>query len=261
VDPIVTIVRIGDVARPIGSYGLMMVLSILVGTSLAVRAAARARLDVGLVIATLGYTCTAAGAGAFGLFVAIEWIRTGSPLGALSEPGLVFFGAPLLGGVALYFSTRAFRLPFGVLLDLGVPAIASAHAVGRLGCFLGGCCYGAPFSGPWAVTYTHPFAPAAHPAIPRHPTPLYESGALLVIALVFALAPPSKVGAGRRLLLYGLLYGALRFTVELFRGDDVRGVFFDGALSSSQLIALGVFFGALIALAFRRPLPAGPRTA
>lgn len=260
-DPIVTIVRIGDTARPIGSYGLMMVLAILVGSGLAVRAAARARLDVGLVIATLGYTVTAAGAGAFGLFACVEWIRTGDPTRAFEQPGLVFFGAPILGGIALHLSCRAFSLPFGQLLDLGTPAIAVAHALGRFGCFLGGCCFGRPWDGPWAVTYTHSLAPAAHPSVARHPVPLYEAGGLLLLALAFTLVAPSRIGRGRRLLLYAVLYGALRFGVELFRGDAVRGVFLGGAISTSQIIALVVSALALAGLHATRPLPPTPGTA
>jgi len=261
VDPIVTIVRIGEVARPIGSYGVMMVLAVLVGSTLAVRAAARARLDTGLVIATLGYTCTAAAAGAFGLFFAVTWIETGTPAGAMEQPGLVFFGAPILGGIALYASCRSFRLPFGTLLDLGTPAIATAHALGRLGCFLGGCCYGAPSSGAWAVIYTHPLAPASHPSIPRHPAPLYEAAGLLFLALVFAAVPHTRIGRGRRLLVYGLLYGLLRFVVELFRGDAVRGIYFAGALSTSQLIAILLSLVAILALYLTRPLPVAAQTA
>ncbi len=260
-DPIVTIVRIGDTVRPIGSYGLMMVLAILVGSGLAVRAATRARLDAGLVIASLGYTVTAAGTGAFGLFALVEWIRTGDPTTALHQPGLVFFGAPVAGGVALYLSCRAFSLPFGRLVDLGTPAIAVAHALGRFGCFLGGCCYGAPWDGPWAVVYTHPLAPAAHPSVPRHPVPLYEAGGLLLLALLLSLTPPKRVGDGRRLLLYALAYGALRFGVELFRGDAVRGLYFGGALSTSQLIALAVAALALAGLYTKRALPSATGTA
>jgi len=261
VDPIVTIVRIGDVARPIGSYGLMMVLAILVGTSLTVRAAARARLDVGATIATLGYTCTAGAAGAFGLFVIVEWVRTGTPMTALTQPGLVFFGAPIAGGVGLYLSCRAFDLPFGKLIDLGTPAIAVTHAIGRLGCFLGGCCFGAPHSGPWAVLYSHSLAPAAYPSILRHPAPLYEAAGLLLLAIAFAVVPARQIGHGRRLLLYGVLYGALRFVVELFRGDAVRGTYFDGAFSTGQLMAVALSILAVVGLAITRPLPAAARTA
>ncbi len=253
-DPILTVVELGDVARPIGNYGVMLTVAILVMTGLVVRAAARARLDVGATIATLGFVCAGAGTGAFLLFALVEWVRTGSLLGAITQPGLVFFGAPAGAAVALYLSCRAFGLPLGLLADLSPPGLAASHAVGRLGCFLGGCCYGAPSEGPLAVLYTHPLAPGAHPSILRHPTPLYEGAGLLVLALVFAVVPLGAIGAGRRLLAYGAAYGALRFVIELFRGDAARGVYFGGAVSTSQLVALLLVSGSIAALLLR-PLP------
>ncbi len=84
---------------------------------------------------------------------------------------------------------------------------------------------------------------------------------MLLLALAFALTPPSEVGRGRRLLLYAVLYGILRFGVELFRGDAVRGVYLGGAVSTSQVIALAVTALALLGLHFTRPLPTSPRTA
>ncbi|MBW2463779.1 MAG: prolipoprotein diacylglyceryl transferase [Deltaproteobacteria bacterium] len=246
--------ELGDVARPIGNYGVMLTVAILVMTGLVVRAAARARLDVGATIATMGFVWAGAGTGAFMLFVLVECLRTGTAMGAITQPGGVFFGAPAGAAVALYLSCRAFGLPLGVLADLSPPAIAASHAVGRLGCFLGGCCYGAPSDGPLAVIYTHPLAPGAHPSILRHPTPLYEGAGLLVLGLVFALVPLGAIGSGRRLLVYCAAYGALRFVIELFRGDAVRGVYFGGVVSTSQLVALALVLGSVAALLLR-PLP------
>lgn len=251
-DPIVTVLRFGEVERIIGSYGVMLSVTILVASVIAARAAERAKLDVGTTIASLGLVTGGAAAGAFGLFAIVEWIRTGDPTTAFSQPGGVFFGAPIGGGIALVLSCRAFGLPLGRLVDVGVPAIPAAHAMGRIGCFLGGCCYGAPWDGPFAVTYTHPLAPAAHPPVPRHPAPLYESLGLLVLALAFTLVPPRRVGSGERLFAYFVAYGVLRFTVELFRGDAVRGLFFGGRVSTSQIISAAVAALALAALVVTR---------
>jgi prolipoprotein diacylglyceryltransferase len=79
-----------------------------------------------------------------------------------------------------------------------------------------------------------------------HPLPLYEAALLFALAFVFALLRVRGPGSGRRVLQYAAAYSALRFALELLRGDDVRGVFFGGALSTSQLIAAAV----LTALAF-----------
>ncbi len=258
-DPVVTILRVGEVERIIGSYGVMLSVAIVVISLITTRAAARAGLDVGATIAAIGLTAGAAAAGSWLLYVAVEWVRTGSPLAAIAQPGLVFFGAPLGGVPALYFACRKLELPMGRLVDLAVPAVPAGHAMGRLGCFLGGCCYGRPWDGPFAVTYTHPLAPAAYPPLPRHPTPLYESAALLVLALVFALAPMRGVGRGRRLCAYLASYGAVRVVVETFRGDTVRGLFLGGAVSTSQILGVLVLAAGLAGLVWtRRREVAGP---
>lgn len=243
-DPIVTVLRFGDVERVVGGYGVMLTVALLVASVIATRAAARAGLDVGATIAAIGLTAGAAMLGSWLLYAAVEWARTGSPLAAVEQPGLVFFGAPLGGALALWIACKKLGLPLGRLVDVAVPAIPAAHAMGRLGCFLGGCCYGLPWDGPWAVTYTHPLAPAAHPPVPRHPVPLYESAVLLVLALVFALVPLGEVGRGRRLAAYLACYGGARIVLELFRGDRVRGLLLDGAVSTSQLIGAAVAIAA-----------------
>ena len=113
--------------------------------------------------------------------------------------------------------------------------------IGRIGCFLGGCCFGAPFDGPWAVVYSDPLAPAAFEAgVPRHPSPLYEAGGLLVLAVALALRPPRHPGSGQRLARYVAAYSVLRFAVELTRGDAIRGVGPGGVSTSMVLAALAL---------------------
>jgi len=247
-DPIVTILRLGGIERPIGSYGVMLAVAILVGGTLAARGASRARLDPGAALAAIGFGTSGAFVGAWLLFVLVEWGRTGTPVNALVQPGLVFFGAPIGGAIALLLACRRLELPLGRFLDAITPSLPAAHGMGRIGCFLGGCCFGKPWDGPWAVTYTHPMAPAAYPSVPRHPVPLYESGLLLVLAFAFVLWPPSRVGRGRRLLGYLLAYGVVRLVTEAFRGDRVRGLWLGGRVSTSQIIAALVVAGAAAAL-------------
>lgn len=229
--------------RPIGSYGVLFALGLLLGGALFVHRAARAKLDPGRVVAALALGIAGALAGAWLLFAIIEAVRTGDPLAALTSGGRVFFGGLLGGVVAFVLAARALRLPVATLADSGAPALPLGHAIGRLGCFLGGCCYGAPSDGPLAVTYTDPSAPAAHPMVPRHPWPIYESAALLVISAVVALVPSSRLARGApgaRFALYAVLYGLVRVALEPLRDDPVRG-FVLGA-STSQIV------GALVAL-------------
>ncbi len=236
--------------RAIGSYGLMVALG-LAATSLVVLASVhRARGDVGASAAVLAITVAGGLAGAWLTFGAVEWARTGTLDAVRAGGGLVFFGAVPGAALACFAAGRALRVDILAALDRSIPGLAAGHALGRIGCFLGGCCYGTPFDGPWAVVYTDPIALAAHPPVPRHPTPLYEAAGLLAIGLAFALVPPRRVGDGRRTLAYFVVYAILRLATELVRGDAIRGVWH--GVSTSQLVAGFVLVTALPLLARHR---------
>ncbi len=249
--PIVTEVDLFGVRRPIGGYGLAVAIGVFLTCALIARVAHRQRADVGATIATLGYSAGAGFAGSWLMFVIVEWARTGDPMTGLRNGGLVFYGAVPTAAIASYLSARSFALPYLRILDLSVPAIAAGHAIGRVGCLLGGCCFGSEWHGPWAITYTDPMAPASHPSVPRHPTPLYESFGLMALAFAFALMPVKHVGSGQRVLLYAASYAILRFLVETTRGDRIRGVFFD-ALSTSQISSIALFAFAVVMIARHR---------
>jgi phosphatidylglycerol:prolipoprotein diacylglycerol transferase len=169
----------------------------------------------------------------------------------------MFYGGAGAGTLAYAWLASRFGIPAGNALDLALPGFPIAHAIGRIGCLLGGCCYGAPSARAWAIVYTHPLAPAAVSAVPRHPWPLYEALALLALACAFARPPRIAAPAGVRAARYVLLYAAVRCSLEPLRGDAVRGVFLDGLVSAGQLCALAT---ALIALGFllRRPQAGQP---
>lgn len=255
--PILTVLQLGDRQLPVASYGVMLCLAIAVASAGALRAAVRAQLDAGACIAAIGVAVAAAFAGAALLHAAVQCIRLGSLHALLQPPGLSFFGAALGAGAALTLLGPSLGLPVLAVADRAVPAFCLAHALGRVGCFLGGCCFGLPSHGPFAVRATHPLSPAAALHAPLHPLPLYEAAGLLLLAAAFAALPVRTPGSGRRVLAYAAAYSALRLALEPLRGDAVRGVFFDGALSTAQLIAAAVLIacGALW-LRQRRMLPA-----
>lgn len=234
--PVLFEIAFAGVVRPVGGYGVAVVLGMLLTGILTVRAASRARQDVGAVAAVCGYTVGAGLVGAWLAHLAVEWARTGTASHALaSGGGLVFYGAVPTGALAAWLGARGLGVSFAKMVDLAVPGIAAGHALGRMGCFFGGCCFGAPTTGPFAVAFTHPLAPAAHPPVPRHPVQLYEAAGLLLLAMAFAVVPIRRAD-GRRALGYVIAYGALRFVTEMLRGDASRGLW--GVLSTSQIVAI-----------------------
>lgn len=255
-DPILTVLRLGEIERPIGTYGVLIATGIVIGSFLAARSAHRAHIDVGATIAVIGFSVGGGLVGSYLVFWLVELLRTGSPMTAIESPGLVFYGGPLGGALALLWSCRKLNVPTGRLLDVAIHGLPAGHAIGRLGCFFGGCCYGRFWEGPWAVRYTHPIAPASVPAIFRHPTPLYESLLLMALAWVLLLWRPAEVGRGARAGVYMVGYACIRLVTELYRGDSVRGMYFGGAVSTSQLISMGLFIGGCIVIfVARRPRP------
>lgn len=234
---------------PIGSYGVLLVLALGFGAWLALRQGKRAGLEEGALISGLALAVGGGFLGAFVLSIAVRFIQLGSLQAAIAQPGIVFFGALSGGALALAAAARCFALPVGATLDAMLPALPVGHAIGRVGCFFGGCCYGAPSALPWAVRYPGE-------TIARHPWPLYEAAALCVLAIVFWGRAPAQHVPGRRAVCYTLCYACLRLVLELLRGDAVRGVF--GVVSTSQVFAGMVIAACCVALHKLRPatLPA-----
>jgi phosphatidylglycerol:prolipoprotein diacylglycerol transferase len=251
VDPIFTIVRLGELERPIGNFGILLAVAMLVCAAVATRAAHRAGLDAGSAIAACGFGAAGSLIGASGLYYVVEAIRKGSLTAAFDTQGIVFYGAPLGGGLALYLACKKLDLPFLRFLDLAVPGVPMAHAMGRLGCFLGGCCFGKPYDGPFSILYTHPLAPAANPSVFRHAVPLYESSLLLLLAAFLLFWPKRKVGSGESVGYYFAAYAVIRVLTETFRGDGVRGLWL--GVSTSQWISAAMFaFGVAVVVRARR---------
>ena len=159
---------------------------------------------------------------------------------SLLRSGGVFYGGLIAASLTCIYQLRKHKLPLWKSGDLFAPGIALGYMVGRLGCFMAGCCYGKPTQVAWAVTFTDPAAAmnvGTPLGVPLHPTQMYESLAGLVI-LVVAARPPSAAArptTGGRSGASCFLYGVSRFVIEFFRGDD-RGM--AGMFSTSQLISL-----------------------
>ncbi len=235
----------------VGSFAVMLALAIAVGTVVGVRGARRAGVPLLDALSLAGYSSAAGFLGARLLYGLVVLAETGSFRAAMAHGGYVFYGAPLFGGLAFVLASRSMGLPILRITDSAIAAVPLAHGVGRLGCFLAGCCYGTSFDGAWAVTFTDPGAPGAHPSIPRHPVQLYEAASLFAIGALFVLFPPRHVGTGRRTWLYVGTYGALRFAVEGLRADPTRGTVL-GVVSTSQAISALAVLGAALAFAASR---------
>jgi phosphatidylglycerol:prolipoprotein diacylglycerol transferase len=252
--PVLTTLRVGGAELPIASYGVLLTCALLVGALGTLRATRLATagppMELGAVISALGLAIGFGFAGAFLVHAAAQLARTGSIATALAQPGVSVLGALLGGAAAVLWSARWLGLSAPRLLDAAVPWIALAQAIGRVGCLLGGCCYGHASHAPWAMRYPDPSSASGFVA--RTPVPLIEALALLCLAALYLRLPAPLANAwrapGTRAASYLALYAALRLVLEPLRGDSVRGVYFGGALSTAQLIACAVLAGSLLFL-------------
>ena len=142
--------------------------------------------------------------------------------------GFVFYGGLIFGlTYFLIFSLWLKKFDFKKSYLL-VPGLVFGHAIGRIGCFLAGCCYGSQCDLPWSMTIE---------GVHRHPVQLYETIYLLAFG-IFILRSSKKVQLQSSIASIYLIYYSLgRFILEYFRGDDIRGVFWLN-LSTSQYISV-----------------------
>jgi len=230
------LIRIGPIT--IHTYGFLIATAFLLGLWLALRQAAREGLSKEKITDIGFYALFAGIIGSRIFFIATEWEHFSShPADMLKiwEGGLVFYGGVIFAiPVAVWYARKQ-----GLLLwqtaDIWAPSIAVGHAIGRLGCFCAGCCYGLPTDLPWGVTFNNPETLAIR-GVPLHPTQLYESAAELLNFVILLAVRRRKAFHGQLFWVYVLNYAVIRALIELFRGDSERGFILPG-ISVSQGIS------------------------
>ncbi|MPZ17758.1 MAG: prolipoprotein diacylglyceryl transferase [Luteitalea sp.] len=224
------------------TYGLLLAAAYLAGLQLALVRARHRGLDANRVMDLGLWIIIAALVGAKLLLVITDFeyfVANPRDLVSIVRSGGVFYGGLILAVIVGLWYMRRHQLPTWTTCDVMAPGIALGHVVGRLGCFLAGCCYGKPTSAPWGVMFTDPFAHdnvGTPLGVHLHPTQLYEAGAeLIILVVLLATERRRRPFAGRTFWLYMLLYGVSRFIIEFFRGDP-RGMV--AGLSTSQFISV-----------------------
>jgi phosphatidylglycerol:prolipoprotein diacylglycerol transferase len=265
-----------ELRLPVHGYGVLIAAAFMSGVWLAQREARRRGQDAERLADLAFWVLVAALVGSRVYFILVnfgEYFDPGrflvaTPVGriprvlAFWEGGLVFYGGFIGAVLAAVVYMRRHRMPFLAYADTMIPSVAFGHFLGRLGCFLAGCCWGglAHTDLPWAVRFPpesmayQAFLDRPDPAsylasggattLPLHPTQLYEAfGELALFVLLVFLVRPRKRFHGQVLATWLLAYAALRTVVELFRGDLERGVYLGlgaGQWTSFVIFSVGV---------------------
>jgi phosphatidylglycerol:prolipoprotein diacylglycerol transferase len=247
------------------TYGLLVALGFLAGLWVATRLARRANLNTEAIFNLGFYSALAAMLGAKIMMILVDlpyYTQQPGEIFSLAtlQAGGVFYGGLLAALAVAAWYMRRTQLPGLVTADVFAPGIALGHAIGRLGCFAAGCCYGVESHLPWAVRFTNPDSqlPRGLLGVPIHPTQLYESFAEFLIFGILYWRIRKAHTPGTIISLYLMLYSTARFIVEFFRFHE-QGNLWGGPLDTSQWLSILLFLaGASYFVMTRRRVVAEP---
>jgi phosphatidylglycerol:prolipoprotein diacylglycerol transferase len=236
--------HIGNFNMP--TYGLLVSLGVLLGLWISVRNSQKQGIDpdqawnLGIIVVMCGIV------GAKVLYIIVDWSDYAAHPGEIFSLNTLQAGGVFSGGLIGAFAAAAWyirrhRMPALATCDAFAPGLALGHAIGRVGCFAAGCCFGKPTDHFWGVTFTNPIA---HELVGTpigealQPTQLFESAVELANFFILAWMLKRKKFDGQVIGTYFFLYGIARFFLEYLRGDPGRGEVFGGIITGTQLVAL-----------------------
>lgn len=222
------------------SYGVMLVLAFFISSYLACRQAPKSGIDPNKLFNLCFYVFIAGIIGSRALYVInnfIYYLKHPLETVMLQHGGMAIFGGITFGFVCAWLYIRRNKMDLFATLDLLAPFIALGQSIGRIGCFLNGCCYGResafglyfPSSGKVLI-----------------PTQLYSSLLLFLIFLALRFMQNRKHLPGQVLYSYLFLYSIKRFTIEFFRNDSPRIL---AGLTIFQLLSIAMFLLSVVLLA------------
>ncbi len=236
----------------IHSYGLMLGIAFLIGSTLFSKELKRQKKDenAGITITFLAIIGGLLGAKLF--YIIEEWnFGTGGVLSSyfksdvlFSPAGLTFYGGLIIAIIFIYLYCRTKNLKLLMIFDSMAPAVMLGYGIARIGCHLSGDgCYGLPVNGTmWeflGYSYTKGIIPT-HPGVLVHPTPLYEMAVSILIFFFLMYFRKKTKYYGQLFFVYLIFSGAERLLVEFIRlNPKVIFVFTQAQLISIIMIVFG----------------------
>lgn len=219
------------------TYGFFAAAAFLAASFLITKEAARRGMNAESISAFTLYILISGIVSARLLYVVLNWSDFAAhPLEIikLNHGGLIWFGGFIGALVFGIFFLRSKQLPVLGVLDLCAPYVALAQAIGRIGCFFNGCCYGKPF--PHGIYF------------PLHgetlfPSQILDSFTLLAVFVILRTLSLRTLRPGQVFSAYLMLAALQRFFLEFLRGDS-RPFYF--SLSLFQWICIGLFIAGII---------------
>ncbi len=253
--------RIGPLA--ISSYGLLLASAFVAGIYITLRLGRQRGIDEDALTNLAFLAMVSAIIGSRLLYVLTHlaefrgrWRYTFLPVqpdGTIGLSGLIFLGGVIGALISGLIYAAYKKLPVWPTADSFAPAVAFGLFLGRMGCFLNGCCFGKACELPWGVKF-----PGGSPAgvimgtVPLHPTQLYAAAYALLIFLFLLWLNRKKVFPGALSAAFLIGYGLSRFTVDFFRYYESEMQV--GFLYLNQVISLVMIAGGAAVLVWRSTL-------
>jgi len=237
------------------SYGLFIALGIVAGYTHFIREAGRAKLDTNRLSNILFWSMLFAFVGAHLCYILLNlqyYLRNPLELIRIEDlrSGYVFLGGLAAGMVSSFLLLKKHKFDYALVMDLASPGLALAYSLGRIGCFLHGCCYGRVSHGVCAVWFP-PDSPAGALLEPRIPTQLLSSLIGIAIFTILLLVRDRKRFKGEVFLAFIGLYSITRFGIEFLREDHYLQVLFFDIGQWAYLCILMIVIGLYIRNALR----------
>jgi len=248
----------------VSSYYFMGMIGLLGGFIFNYWETKRRGLDIRLSVEGAIWTSLAGYIGARAMHIVFDgfldiYIQKPLAMFAFWKGGLAFYGTVIFGLPTVVWWFSHHKAPILKYLDNYAYGIAFGVSIGRIGCYLNGCCFGQITASDlsnqfikYGLSAKNQFArdivlnlrEMPYPVIPSQLISFSVNMLIFLFLWIFVRKKYKKDGT-----IFGLwmiLYGIFRFIIEFFRADD-RGLFFNNTLSSSQLIAIiGLVFGLLL---------------
>ncbi len=208
------------------SYGMMVAIAFIFAIYVARIEAVRKAIKIDLVYDLTLYLVIGALIGArvyyLTFFNPASFIQNPLSIFKVWEGGLAIHGGIFGGILAGFLFSKLHKISFWRLADITAPSIILGQAIGRIGCFLNGCCFGVPTESMFGIRFPEGSLPyIAYRGLAIHPTQLYE----LILNLIgfFALCSMRRKikFEGALFLLYLMIYNSIRIAISPLRGDSL----------------------------------------
>ncbi len=223
----------------IHGYGACMGIGLICALILAIKRGKKKNLNEDIFYGILFWAAIIGWIGAKIMYIIVEWDSfIKDPISFISSSGFVVYGGITAGFITAILYCKIKKVDVLTYIDMAIPSVALAQGIGRIGCFLAGCCYGRVTDSWIGIAFKHSdFAPNGVKLIP---TQLISAGADFINCIVLILIAGKTKKKGLVFSLYLVFYSIGRFLIEFLRNDDRGRV---GVLSTSQFY--GILFGAV----------------